>query len=365
MSDLTLGQGLVVNRFRNSDNNRIFNPIGIQAQSNIRELVMIKAFLADVNDPSLGGVHVAFEPSIYHFGAGYYFDLDQYRATDRTSDIRYTRYQARTSGATIFPDTAAVRADVNIYELEFSTTVSENYSLSARIMCDFAQKLHQGKSDGFLLRAPGFFFAWPKLSAQGGLLFESGRILSYQFNEFYVSRRSFYHYDTQSGGSAIDTLLSLNTALWDRRFATALWGGAGINPIRGIDISANLAHNVVTRNSYVVWDDSTTDTLRNLPHDFSIDLRIGIDNTLYRYITYGGIYFRQLHGRLFPGGGTYFSSWNSEAGFSLITAPLKFDLSLECGGRFFYLDEGPYPDDVIGDSDRVYELFAGIRWDFL
>ncbi|MBN2038197.1 MAG: hypothetical protein JW768_15760, partial [Chitinispirillaceae bacterium] len=164
-----------------------------------------------------------------------------------------------------------------------------------------------------------------------------------------------------------DTLLSVNTALWDRRFACALWGGVGINLVRGIDISANLTQNIVTRNSYVVWEDvdSTTDTVRNLPHDFSIDLRLGIDNTLTRHIIYGGIYFRQLHGRLFPCGGTYFSSWNSEAGFSLVTAPLVYGLSLECEGRFLYLDKGPYPDDVIDDGDRVYELFAGIRWDFL
>ncbi|MBN2036580.1 MAG: hypothetical protein JW768_07535, partial [Chitinispirillaceae bacterium] len=194
--DLTLGHGLVVNRFRNGDNNRIFTPLGIEAKVTIREMIKATAFLADVNEPSVGGAHITYEPSIYYFGAGYFFDLDQYRTPDRTNDIRYTRYQPRTPSGTIYPDTSITRADVSIYSLEFGTTVSENYALSASIMFDFAQKRYKGKNDGFMLRAPGLLFAWPRFSTQGGLLFESGRILSYQFNEFYMSRRSFYRYDS-------------------------------------------------------------------------------------------------------------------------------------------------------------------------
>ena len=349
---LTLGNGLVVDRFRNSDNNRIFHPLGITGKADIRDVVTVSAYLADVTDPTLGGVHIAAEPSLYYFGFGFYFDRDQYHSPAQVSDIKYAR---RTGGATIIPDTSR---DVGIYELGLGATVTESYDLSARLLCEFAQKRAAGKNDGFMIRAPALYFTLPKWSVRGGLLFESGRILAHEFNEFYFSRRSFYR---------DDTLLTPNTALWNRRSVSSLFAGFGVNPAKGIDASADISQNVKARNTYVYWGvvDSTTDTNRVSPLDFSLDFRVAINSGLTRRIRYGDIYFRQMNGRLFPPGGTYFSSWNREAGFSLVTAPLQYDLSLEFGGRLFYIDRDANPDDALGGADKVYEFFAGIRWEFL
>ena len=202
------------------------------------------------------------------------------------------------------------------------------------------------------------YFSLPRWSARGGLLFESGRILAHEFNAFYCSRRSFYR---------DDTLYTANTALWNRRNIASIFAGFGVNPFRGMDISADITHNVKARNTYAYWGivDSTTDTNRVSPRDFSLDFRCAVNSVLTRPIRYGEVYFRQMNGRLFPPGGTYFSSWNSEAGFSLVTTPLRYDLSFEFGGRLFYLDRDAIPNDVIDDADRIYELFAGIRWEFL
>jgi hypothetical protein len=349
---LTLGQGFVVDRFRNSDNNRIFHPLGITGKAGIMDVVTMSAYLADLSDPTLGGVHLAVEPSIYYFGFGFYFDRDQYHTPAHTSDIRYAR---RTADSTIVPGTSP---DVGIYELGLGATVTENYEMSVRLFCEFAQKLANGKNDGFMIRAPALYFNLPIWSARGGMIFESGRILAHEFNEFYSSRRSFYRNDT---------ILTSNTALWNRRIVTSLFTGFGINPVKGVDVSADVSYNSKARNSYAYWGtvDSTTDTNRVSPRDFSLDFRCTVNSDLTRRIRYGAIYFKQMNGRLFPPGGTYFSSWNSEAGFSLVTAPLQFDLSLEFGGRLFYIDRDANPDDILGDSDKVYEFFAGIRWDFL
>lgn len=352
---LTLGNGLVVDRFRAADNNRIFHPLGIIGHGDVGALLVAGAFISDVSDPSIGGLHLSLEPSIYQFGAGYYFDRNPYQKPSHSNDLRY---RTEVSDTPSFPDTARVRADISIYELSFGTTVTENYDISARLYCEFAQKVHNGRNDGYMIRAPSLYFTFPKWSARGGMLFETGRIIAHEFNEFYTSRRSFMRKDS---------LLTANTSLWERRNVLSFFGGLGVNPLRGLDISADIEHNVRARNTYTYWGvvDSTTDTNRLSPLDFSLELRLAIDSGLTRFISFSEIYFRQMNGRLFPPGGTYFSSWNSEAGFTFVTAPVRFGLSLECGGRLFYIDMNARPNDVIDNTDRVFELFAGIRWDFL
>ncbi|MBN1127367.1 MAG: hypothetical protein JXA71_00165, partial [Chitinispirillaceae bacterium] len=288
---LTLGQGLVVDRFRNTDNNRISQPLGLNGRLRLGETVSIGAFLAEVTDPTLGGVHIGYDPSIYYFGAGYYFDRNQYPVPASTSDIRYTRSR---SGTSLFPDTATVAGNVAMYELGFGAAVTENHESSLRVFCDFAQKRLNGRSDGHLLRAPSLFFSRGRWSAEGGMLFESGRAFAYEFNEFYRSRRSYYKC---AGGAdtTADTLLTFNSSLWDRRRAVSMFFGAGVNPMKGIDLSAKITRNIKARNAYVEWKpvDSTTDTMRISPKDFSLDIRISVDRTVSRFVTYAGIYARQ------------------------------------------------------------------------
>jgi hypothetical protein len=360
IENLTFGQGLVVDRFRNTHDNRIAQPLGLNGKMRLYEMVSVGAFIADLTDPTLGGMHIGYEPSLYSFGAGYYFDRAQYRTGGPVEDLRYARM---TPGTTLFPDTASVLGEVAIYEFGFGATVTESYQASARLYCDFAQKRLNGRNDGYMLRAPSVQLTWTRWCAEGGMLFESGRILAHQFNDFYFSRRSFY----KSDGNA-DTLLTANTSLWDRRSVVSVFFGAGVNPVRGLDLKVAMEGNIKARNTYAVWTpvDSTTDTMRVFPRDYSFDASISLNRDFYRHINYARVYIRQVNARLFPAhGGTYFPSWNSEAGFSLVTAPIRYDLSLECGGRLLYLDRDARPDDVVDASDRVFEFFAGIRWDFL
>jgi hypothetical protein len=244
--------------------------------------------------------------------------------------------------------------------------IAQGYDLAVKLMCEFAQKRAEGMNDGFMIRAPSLFFVWPRFSARGGLLVESGRLVSAEFNEFYLSRRSFYKYE-QGASSPTDTLLTYNTSLWSRRQALSVFGGFGANPVKGLDVSVDLTQNFRNRNAAAYWGvvDSTTDTNVISPLDFSIEMRLAMNRDLFKYIDYAEVHLRQLHGGLYPSKGALFSSWNTEMGFSVCSARFLYDLSLEAGGRLFYLDMGPYPDDVINTDDRILEFFAGIRWDFL
>jgi hypothetical protein len=365
LTDITCGRGLIVDRFRNTGNNRLFHPLGIAGKANLfSDLLNVNAFLADATDPSLAGIHISLQPSIYYFGAGYYLDRNQYhRPADDTGNLRFTRAVA--SSASIFPDTSRVKSDVEIYELDLGVTAIDNYALSLRMYCEFAQKIYRNANDGYVLRVPSFEARMHNWSMGGGLLMESGRLVSQEFNEFYSSRRSYLKSDTASA-TPVDTLLTQNTSLWKRRNATSLFFSLGMNLSKGTDISLGYTHNLFAKNFYAVWaEDSATDTAQASPHDFSLDLRLSVDRNVIPYVKYGTLYVRQSHAKLFPRSGTYFSSWNTEAGFDIISEPLYIDLSLEAGGRLFYLDGGPHPNNTVDDRDRIMEFFAAIVWGFL
>lgn len=361
--NVTLGNGLIVDRFRNGDDNRIFHPVGLAGKAKIAGSLTAGGFLDNIVDPAIGGIHLGLESSIYSFGAGLYFDADQFSRRADTDDIRFLRSMAGKPPAQTFPDTTRVTAGVAVYEIGLGVTIAENYASSARLLCEFAQKRTNGTNDGFLLRAPALFVSWPRFSARGGCIFETGRIVSREFNEFYCSHRSYYKCDSRARPAPVDTLLTENTSLWNRRENAAVFAGFGVNPTRGLDFSIDFTQNFRTRNTFVVWNpDSTTDTSANTPQDFSLEFRLAMNRFLCRCIDYGCLSFRQIHGRLFPRSGSYFSSWNCEARLDIVTVPLYQGCGLECGGRMLYLDRNQLPDDIADSNDRIFEFYGTLFW---
>jgi len=84
-----------------------------------------------------------------------------------------------------------------------------------------------------MIRAPALYFFLPRWSARGGLLFESGRILLMNSCILLLpplilpERYALYR----------KTLL-----LWNRRNIASIFAGVGVNPYRGVDVSADVSH---------------------------------------------------------------------------------------------------------------------------
>ncbi|MCU0608426.1 MAG: hypothetical protein MUF22_01495 [Chitinispirillaceae bacterium] len=357
LRDVTMGNGLIVSRFRNSDNNRIYNPFGVSVVAPIANVAVVKAFMADVTTGSTGGVHLTGDISPFFLGAGFYFDSDPYAVWQDTGALRYTRLL---QSDPTFPAASLRQKQLSVYELSFQAIVTESPDFSMTLVCEFAQKLESGRNDGYIISLPKVFLAWPAISSSIGLKLENGRIISGQFDEFYYSRRSF------TAAASADTVLTANTVLSRTR---KVFGGVfsfQANPVRGLDVGAGLQHDFFAKNVFTMWNDSLDGIRVSSPEDFSLDIHVSTDSALIRALKYSTLYLRQHHGRLYPRTGTYFSSWNMEAGFELITRPLLFNtVSFTAGGRMFYLDHGPHPDNVITTGDRIMELSAGITGGFL
>jgi hypothetical protein len=365
INDLTIGHGLVVSHFRNADANRLFHPLGINGTASLFEMLKVKAFLADAASPSLGGVHVALEPSNYYFGAGLYYDANQYNRPNDTDDLRFANAFGNNP---VFPDTAKTIADASIYELDFSMILADRAEIYTRIDIEFAQKISNGSNDGILLRFPSITFGWPNWSLNGGFLIETGRLISREFDEFYCSHRSVLLRDMTNATPAKDTLLTPTTALNPRRFASSLFASVGTNAIKGTDISLSYTQGVSSENAFAFRSDSIPDTAQvKSPLDFSLGLRFAVKEETIPFIRFGELYFRQNHGTLFPRSGSIFSSWNCEAGFDCISEPLYKDVSLEVGGKFFNLYNGGKRTTSSGieAQDRIIELFINATWGFL
>jgi hypothetical protein len=358
--DLTFGNGLLVNHFRNTENNDIYHPFGLNGKVKILDRFKIDAFLANVAAPSPMGLHATYEISSYTFGAGLYYDPSQYLHLNDSEDLRYTRYS---SGA-VFPDTTRIAGKMFMYEINFSTAIADYYNRGLDAVLDFAQKRENGLNDGYISR-PTLILSLPFYTFGAGMVIENGRLLSGEFDEFYSSRHAYL-----KQGTNLDTLLTLNTALDKKRYVTSLRFIFKANPLKSMDIDMCYTQAFGSKNAYAFRvSDTASDSVKNrrinTPLDFSFDFRCSIGDKLIPLIYFADLYMRQSHARLYPPSGSFLSSWNSEAGFDVTSKPLFFNLSLMLGGRFFYIDKGPNPNDNLDATDRVFELSAGIRWDFL
>jgi hypothetical protein len=358
LTDVTLGDGLIVSHFRNADDNRIFHSVGAEGRYKYSNLFSADLFLADVTDPSLGGIHVATSPSMYTFGAGYYWDTDPYRHTTDTSDNSDVRYAKITLPPHIFPDTSKITGGVGVYELELGVIVSKWSGFEASVHASFAQDRQNGADNGEIYKMPEIEFTWPRQRLNFGYFLEKGQILSSEFDEFYYSHRSFFRNDT---------LLTENTALSLNRFARNVFATYQTNVAKGIDMSAGYTQIFGPDNAFNSWSTIASTETGNSTHtgDFSLDLRLSLNDSAVSFLKYAAVYLRQHHGELFPPSGGLLSSWNADEGFEFTTRPLLYRISLQGSGRFFHLDNGPLPDNRIGPGEGVAEFSLGAVWSIL
>lgn len=352
---LTYGSGLVVDNFRNSYPGNIYNFAGVTGHARFFNEISIKGFVNDIVNPCVGGAYLRYEPSSYYIGAGYYFDIDQHKSLVRNDNYSYSPSAIRDS---LKPGSR--NAPVHIYELGLGTDIILSYELHAKLFFEFAQKINRG-SDGMIIKVPSLLFDFNKTSLGLSLVLESGRLFSSQFDQFYVAQRSFVKYDINNDTT---TLESVNSVLSPERSALGVSLYYKVNPMKGLDVALSYKQNFKERKTFVIGTDST-DSSGAARLDFSYSLRCAINDSLFRYIKYAGVYINQTHATLFPSTGTAGLSWNTEAGADIQTNPLFYNIALEFNFRYFYLDNGRHPNNIINDQDNIFEWYFGIKWGFL
>lgn len=350
LHDFTMGNGLVVNNFSNTDPYNVSQPLGLVINCSLGEL-SAQGFTADLSQFSIGGIALEYEPSRYHIGAGFFFDGNQYQKIPSLAENHFIVLPE------VKPSTIPVDSDltVNIYELNSAVDVVLEEDLKISLGLDFSQKFQNGHTDGFAAEIPTISCDMHGMHFKGGLIAESGRLIAGQFNYYYMSNR--WRIDsTQSG----DTLVTQNTMLSTKRLCEGIIALFAINPYRGLSLEVGLRLNVAEKNTFSAA--YVQDTSKLSPGvDFSLSVRT--NDSLIKAIKYGELYLRQDHTGLYPPRSTVFSSWGFSTGLRAISNPLAFGISLDAEVSFSFLDLNN--NNKIDPGDMLLNFSIGFMRGFL
>jgi hypothetical protein len=348
LENYTIGDGLVVDGFNARNPYSLFHPLSLGGQVKINDF-SAHAFIADLSSFSIGGIHLLYEPSIYHFGIGYFYDANQYQKTTDSYGYRFDVLPQANSNTEVLDSAMSAF----IYQLDLGVDILNEYDLYVAINIEFAQKLAGLSTDGWVLRAPSMRFDWSSMFFKTGLAFEGGRLVEGQFNSFYMSNRA----RVLASGGLHDTLITQNTMLSTHRSDGKAEFSFGITPVRGISIEANCAPMLYNRRA-IEGDPSA-----NIGGvDFGLSL--SVNDSLFAPIKWGTLYVRQTRTDLYPPRSP-FPSWGFQAGLELMTNPLLFGVGFSAGFTMYFLDLTKYNDMVDPATDNILEFSIGIRRGFL
>lgn len=353
---VTFGNGLIVDGFRNNHPGIIYHNLGLNGYARFNNQYSIKAFVNNVADPCVGGVYLGLEPSSYYLGFGYFFDLDQQKSILNNKNFRYS--------PSVFPENVPEglnNAAVHIGEFSIGCDIILNYQLKARIFAEIAQKISNGKGDGNVVRIPSLYIDFSKTHLGLAVIFESGRLISGEFNQFYMIHRNFIFTDSVS---TLTTRGSVNSILSPERRAVGASLDFGINPVRGLDMSVKLVQNFIEKRTFAVSTD-TSDSASAARLNYSLNLQCSINDSLIKFIRYAGIYFCENNGTYFPSERNPLVSWQSEAGIDIQTNPIMFNIAVESSLRYFYCENAKTFDNHINRTEHIIEWYFGILWGFL
>jgi len=348
IDNYTIGNGLVVDRFSNANPYSAVTTAGARMHLK-RYPFNLKGFIADISEFAIGGVHLMIEPGSYQFGLGWFFDSDQTKPLAAEGVERVVKLPDGNSGQ---PAQSG-----NCYELDAGFDLVNNYKLRLHFLLEFAQKINERGTDGFVLNGPGLLVEWAGMKADAGFYMGDGRMLRGQFHPFYMTNRR-----RVSGG---DTIVTQNGLLSPKRRYNGFFLDVGAVPVEGASLNFSWSGEVFTRSPFT----ATPNDVRI--NNYSLGLSAAIDDSLMPMLKFGEIYARQIHGGYFPAGARLFSSWGVEAGLNVLTAPIYANIACEGGLRIFYLDldDSSAPsarfNQVVDHGERLVEVYAGVRWGFL
>ncbi len=354
LRNLTFGDGLVVDHFSNSSSNNAFIPLGFLGHVRILDHLTIKAFTASLTAPLVTGMYTLYEPSIYHVGLGYAADFNQYAEMVPKTDRRYTTTQSDS----LYPSVANGNA-VHCYMADLSADVIDRYDFRFTLAVEFAQKLFGGQ-DGFVARMPSLHFDLKKTSFGGGVIVESGKLLSGQFDGTYMENR--YRVKKDQRSRFIDSVITPNNRLSRDRntFGVSLF--YKMNPLRGMDVDLYYKQDFTGKKTVEEYTRDSVFT-RDIPGDFSYRLRLAVNDSLVKPVQLAELVLQQSHGRLLPLEGMPFLGWTFNGSVNCTFVPLFFGICFEIGGRFFYIDSGSAPDAFTTGNEFGFEFHVGAKKD--
>lgn len=353
LRNLTFGNGLVVDHFSSCSSNNAFIPLGFLGHVRILDHLTIQAFTASLTAPLVTGIYTLYEPSNYHVGIGYAADFNQYAEMVPETDRRYTVTQSDS----LYPSVINGNA-VHCYMADLSADVIDRYDFRFSLGVEFAQKLFGGR-DGFVARMPTLRFDLKKTSFGGGVIVESGRLLSGQFDGTYMENR--YRVKKDQRGR-IDSIITPNNRLSRDRntFGVSLF--YKMNPLRGMDVDLYYKQDISGKKTVEQYTRDSVLT-RDIPGDFSYRLQVAVNDSLIKPVQLAELYLQQSHGRLFPSEGMPFLGWTFNGGINCTFVPFFFGICFEIGGRFFYIDSGSAPDLLTTGNEFGFEFHVGAKKD--
>ena len=354
LRDLTFGDGLVVDHFSNGSSSNAFLPLGVHARVRILDNLSVQAFTASVAAPLVSGLYTLYEPGIYRIGVGYAADFNQYADMVPATDRRYTTVRSDS----LFPSTDNGNA-VHCYMMDLSAEVIDRYDFRFSLAAEFAQKLFGGR-DGFVARIPSFHVDLEKTSFDAGVVVESGRLLSGQFDGTYMENR--YRIKKDQRSNFVDSVITPNNRLSRERSTFGVSLSYRMNPLRGMDVDFRYKQDISGKKTV---EEYTLDTVRtrDVAGDFSYRLRFAVNDSLVRFLQLAELVLQQSHGRLFPVDGLPFLGWTFNGSINCIVIPLFFGIGFEIGGSFFYIDSGQAPDALVTANEFGFEIRVGARKD--
>jgi hypothetical protein len=350
LENYTIGGGLVVNGFNNNNPYCVFQPLGLRINASAGDL-SAQGFIADLSQFSMGGIHVLYEPSRYHFGAGYFFDGNQYQPASPKENNRFF-VLPEVNSSTVKIDSVS---GVNIYELDAGADVVLTEDLRVSLGGDFAQKFLSNRMDGFAAEVPEVTFDWDRMHIMAGLITESGRLTAGQFNSYYMSNR--WRIDSTENG---DTLVTQNSMLSPRRLCQGMSVLFGITPYKGTDLQFSLRQNFVESRSF---DTAYVHDTTKLGPGTDLSFSLCINDSLIKQIKYGALYVRHDHTGIFPPKSSLFSSWGFSTGLNIITNPIIFGVSVDGDIGFCFLDMNK--NNRVDAGDTMLKFSIGFTRGFL
>ncbi len=357
IENLTLGTGTVVRRFKGHNDYSALKPLGLKLNVENRYLDC-NLFISDISNFRTGGAHLLFMPGGAWIGAGYYYDADQYESGLGREDSRYTVRPFSDEEYEI--SSPEDNYGVHILEGDFGAEYYVKKWLGFRGVMVFSAMF--GEGSGWVIE-PSLKINYREFSFGIGYHSETGQMMSGLFGPGYQTHKTII--DSVVADSVY--VNSLSGILNNEREANGFNVFFNSSPVKGLYITAEYTQDIVTRRTYETDPDTSSELTDN---NFEYRVSVCANDSLIPYIKYIDLYAQQTKGGYIPKGASFFASWSTEAGLDVMTIPLFFDIGIEGGIKFTYLDinhdlDEPEMYSRIDNTDYLVDFYIGVRWYFL
>lgn len=376
IENYTLGRGLIVNNFKNKNDYAVTQPLGIELQAK-NDKANFQAFIASITHWRVGGIHSEFYPGNSWLSLSYTYDANQYSNTLDENNSRFIPSSSFTGFNITTPTKEERKSNAHIIDVGLGHRLAFSNEMKFGMFFQYANKLGAiNVNSGYIVKGPEFELTYKQFKFGLGYIQENGKLLDGYMGNMYMSNR--FRFIDNSGDSLkittfdhLNEVNNLDNEINNSKTSYGLFFSISASIVNGFNASLSGKTDFLNRTSYKDSTDEGLDTiLNNNPVNFSYKLSLQIDEKLTKYIKYGEIYLLQENGSYYPNGASIFASWSFEAGLNLQTAPLIFNLALDLGYKFSYIDisnqSGSWGilNNSIDANDALSEFYIGIRWGY-